>query len=64
MTYGLSPNDVADGFRACVREDLFGDLKKYLPEKEQSLDNSIAAAAAQRGTDKAGKLDIDLSHFL
>lgn len=48
MEYGLPESDIEAGNLAYVREDMMQSLKKYLPEKEQSLDAKVKAAEAEK----------------
>lgn len=63
MADGLSKGDLEAGNLAYVREDLFGELKKYFPKAQPSLDNLIEKAesgkAVRENNSKCIGQDID-----
>lgn len=44
MEDGLAQGEIEEGNRAYIREDFFGELKKYLPVQAQSLEEKIQKA--------------------
>ena len=48
MMWGLPESDIKSGNIAYIREDFMPSLKKYLPEKVQSLEQQIAEAEGQK----------------
>ena len=49
MSAGLPKSDIETGNLACVREDMFYSLKKYMPEPQPALDSVIYDAQSRVG---------------